>query len=71
MHYIIIRRPLTGGKQLAAKLVGRGGGEDLTPLEIRAAALGGYGAQVVAAVLDARPKIVLEVVSGRHVRCAR
>lgn len=42
--------------------MGRGGGDDLTPLEIRAAALGGYGSQVVAAVLDARPKIVLEVV---------
>lgn len=42
--------------------MGRGGGEDLTPLEIRAAALGGYGAQVVAAVVDARPRIVLEVV---------
>ena len=45
--------------------MGRGGGEDLTPQEVRAAALGGYGMQVVAAVLDARPKIVLEVVSER------
>lgn len=44
--------------------MGRGGGEDLSPLEIRAAAMGGYGEQAVAAVLDARPKIVLEVVSA-------
>lgn len=47
--------------QLAAKLAGdKGvGKEDLTPLEVRAAAAGRYGMQTLAAVLATRPKLVL------------
>lgn len=46
---------------LATKLAGdKGWGkEDLTPTEVRAAAQGGYGMQILLAILDTRPKLVL------------